>query len=702
MRGPVEIYFTTGQNKKVGQPILLEVGELQSLLNADLSLLGVLSPAKTFKLALEYGSSIHSLFTSPEGGVYVGNGTILNKYKYADNILTGLSSNRLRACDFAGWMYVVDGTNRNRFLISDPGDSDTWGIDNPTDAPDVSAGGAASSLLTNGTFDSATTGWTAQNAATLTSVTGGDDGNCLQITCDGTNNPQCYQNFTTVVGTSYRIRFKVKKGTATSWMAWKQDTDGSDIVYCNENSTGQAATGRWVQHEIMFEATATTSRVVLRHVATAASGTTVLFDSVYAYEMVASIGSYNCYYSWVAKFADGSEYETDLSPGASASSNFDGIDWTNVPASTDSQVTHKRLYRDYGGAIYYVAEITNATLTYTDTTTDEDLISSSLFANEGYYKPPDYIWDVHEHYRRLFMLVDGDNSNYLYWTEPEEPLAVAWDTTIGTYSGCTDVFRKGDPCMGIIEYGGDLFIFSRSTVKRLVGSDPSYWSLRPTLCTRGNLARYALLKLPYGIVHLWYDGVYLFNGYNSTRLTGKNETFFKNVNWNAADTISTVYDGKTLKIFVPYYTSTTANRAFVIDFDTYPKLRFYEEDQGEDCSVIDAGSNITYYGKGTELGTRDSKGAVTFEAWSKSVPTYSLLKIEGAAKLTYQADTAGEDVTVTFYFDQAASSTSITINTTGYTVGTVDVPIDMSHVVDIKISGELTNNVKIYEPWLLR
>jgi len=60
-------------------------------------------------------------------------------------------------------------------------------------------------------------------------------------------------------------------------------------------------------------------------------------------------GTYSCYYSYVAKYADGTEYESDLSPVGSVTVTSEAITCTLPGSASDAQITHLRLYRDKTG-----------------------------------------------------------------------------------------------------------------------------------------------------------------------------------------------------------------------------------------------------------------------------------------------------------------------------------------------------------------
>ena len=112
-------------------------------------------------------------------------------------------------------------------------------------------------ILTNGTFDSATTGWTADataGTATISSVASGQSGNCLQIENDaGGDFGYAYQSATLVVGEAYTLTYYQKNGSS-----------GANVkigsAKASQSVTNKAtSTGSWTQYSIDFTAaTATT------------------------------------------------------------------------------------------------------------------------------------------------------------------------------------------------------------------------------------------------------------------------------------------------------------------------------------------------------------------------------------------------------------------------------------------------------------
>jgi len=139
--------------------------------------------------------------------------------------------------------------------------------------------GIEAQMATNGTFDSDTTGWTS-DSATLSSVAGGQSGNCLQIAETGGVNPgQAYQDITTVVGRAYMVDFYFKQGTAASGRLLIGTTGDADSI----NVGIPLSDAAWTLYSVPFVATATTTRITLQSDDATATETS-LFDELVFHE----------------------------------------------------------------------------------------------------------------------------------------------------------------------------------------------------------------------------------------------------------------------------------------------------------------------------------------------------------------------------------------------------------------------------------
>jgi hypothetical protein len=135
-------------------------------------------------------------------------------------------------------------------------------------------------VVTNGAFTTNTSSWTAENAATLASVAGGKDGNCLQITCDGTNNPYAEQTIAVEEHHFYDLSVFVKGGTAATYNVNVYDESNGADIFLSGDLTESA--GDWsveVSEQIEIPDDCTSVSIRLIHRATSGDGTTMLFDT---------------------------------------------------------------------------------------------------------------------------------------------------------------------------------------------------------------------------------------------------------------------------------------------------------------------------------------------------------------------------------------------------------------------------------------
>ena len=134
-------------------------------------------------------------------------------------------------------------------------------------------------LITNGEFTTDTSDWTAENAATLNSVASGKDGNCLQITRNGFDDPFAGQIIAVTENLFYDFSVFVKAGTAATYNVDIYDETNAEYIYESGNLTETACD--WsteVSQHIEIPAGCSSVSVRLVHRATTGS-TTMLFDS---------------------------------------------------------------------------------------------------------------------------------------------------------------------------------------------------------------------------------------------------------------------------------------------------------------------------------------------------------------------------------------------------------------------------------------
>ncbi len=129
----------------------------------------------------------------------------------------------------------------------------------------LAAFSSGDNLITNGTFDSATTGWTSDGTITI-------DSNRLKVTNDAANYRSAYQDVTVVVGKAYRVSADCIAGTSNNSNFHVGTTSSS-------NALASAVTS-----PVVVKPTTTTMRVTL-NVGSNTPGHTALYDNVEAREV---------------------------------------------------------------------------------------------------------------------------------------------------------------------------------------------------------------------------------------------------------------------------------------------------------------------------------------------------------------------------------------------------------------------------------
>jgi hypothetical protein len=138
--------------------------------------------------------------------------------------------------------------------------------------------GLRTNKVTNGSFTSATTGWTA-SSADLTSAGSGQSGNCLSVAESGSSNPgKAYQDVTVSEDKLLHFSFYFKKGTADGGRVFLGDGSTEDEYW----DSGALTDADWTFYEAWIKPPVgggSTVRITLQST-DATAGETSLFDTV--------------------------------------------------------------------------------------------------------------------------------------------------------------------------------------------------------------------------------------------------------------------------------------------------------------------------------------------------------------------------------------------------------------------------------------
>jgi len=214
-------------------------------------------------------------------------------------------------------------------------------------------------------------------------------------------------------------------------------------------------------------------------------------------------GDFNIKYTYAVK--SGSTVITESNPSDAASSaqtlsNEDlKVTWT---ASTDSQVTHVRLYRTLSGGLIYFhdQDIAVGTVTIDTSTTDANLGGE---VDTDHNRPPLGSVVIGPLYNGLCFIIQD---NLLYWCKDKQP--EYWPT-----NNFIEVGPPQFPGKTAISLDGQLYVLTRNILWFIQGTTSGAFKPIPFESLAGSLNIFAAIGVKgRGIYHLGQDGIYLFSG----------------------------------------------------------------------------------------------------------------------------------------------------------------------------------------------
>ena len=410
-------------------------------------------------------------------------------------------------------------------------------------------------------------------------------------------------------------------------------------------------------------------------------------------------GTYSCYYRYKITLPDGSILRTGLSPVASVTVTSDKIEWSglvhaNFIGATSNQI---ELFRTMTGwsATYLVTTLDAGTTTYSDNNTDATVQANTEFAEDGYYPPPDGINLVvyHPGCDRLFAAV----ANEIYWSEAGLYHVFVYDETADEYTNVNSVFLTEEDVTGLLMIDEQLYIASKTTWKRLRGTNPSYWAWEPTVANKGPVSAAALVLTRNGAVYPGNDGyIHLFNGFESRRIT---EHF--DFTTDPDSTCHATFDGRFYRLF---YGDATYPE-LVLDFLNYPStpVKIIQSTRDYSASCYDSMSDTFYVGDddGYLRSGEDTDEEVTL--------TFKTCEIMAdgtdygdAGSLVLHANTQGNDLTIIPYHDEEAQDALTAFSSTSLKREARVLPLGSYRALSLQVSITANEDIEIREPWLLR
>lgn len=251
------------------------------------------------------------------------------------------------------------------------------------------------------------------------------------------------------------------------------------------------------------------------------------------------------------------------------------INLSGMTASADAQVTHKWIFRGFANnpsAFYFDGEVANATTTYTSSKSDSELGELLVFDNDT----PTAMSDLAgPHFDRVWG-IDAAVPDRVVFSKAKEP-----DSFPPTFY--LIVSSPADPVKKLTLFEGVLYALTVGAIYGVQGTDEASFVAYKTRAERGTVALRSVAVGPSGLYYLAKDGIYLFDGLNSTLLTASIDPVFYGTSMlgidafnmaQAAKAQGAYFDGKYFLSY-PHGANTTNTRLLVYDEQT---RQFYSWD----------------------------------------------------------------------------------------------------------------------------
>ena len=403
--------------------------------------------------------------------------------------------------------------------------------------------------------------------------------------------------------------------------------------------------------------------------------------------------TYDCYYTYYVTFPNDKVVETGPSPVGTVVATLDKIEWSGItpcPYEGSGLIIHRRLYRTVSGTPYLVDILTNNTATtYSDDVTDAALQAATILGTEGYTIPPVGATDICVYLQRVFYIKDS----ILGWSEPYQPF---------NFIDTSDVVvtKDNEPLVSLVDWGDQLYLVSASRWYRLQGTDPDTWAIKRTFADNGVVNKHTLKRTKYGLIGLWYDGIYNFEGTITRNITDKKlgRDFFTSL--SDLSVCYAEFDGTR---YYFYYASSgsTVDSCLVIDFAYAPDYRIYQNDFVAHAHEYYKETGVNYTAK---------NGYDYSDGGTETIPTSVVTgdKVFGAITkrkcldyLYYDVDTNGKDLTVNIVVD-GTTVDSLTLNTSSRERNrSRKLKAKEGYRLSVEMSCADSQGLDIYAPWIL-
>lgn len=687
------------------------------------------------------------------GARYAGS-TVL--YKNGASHATGFSGEPMGLVDWKKWLWVIDQSKQGK---SDGTNFRNWSITAPTDPPTVAVATEVADTIV--TFDSGES-WTVDPSGSdsFNSTDEQEGTDCLEIVAPDESNftlsSTVSLDLTTIDGVDasdddkQRIWIFCNKFKRLNAVTIELDVNGGDFKDDYYTATIshkklKAAGKGWFRFEVrkrqpvdpdtkqpitdkrdlpFFSRVGATEGKDWSTVAAVRIKIDVRAACTIRFDLWEVFGSINgtiegediqYYYTYV----NDQGHESNPSPASPKKAfNRTGAALSDLAASADPQVTGKHIYRTGGtlGAVYRVTStpVANATTTYTDTSSDDDLVRLGIQMETDNDAPPAAAGLVGPYYGRLIAYQTSANKNRFFWTKQNKPYAFPGAAKDAGF--WNDLGDTNEKIVAATMRPQMVLFYKENTIYRLLG-DPgdTDGDCQITRATLGLLGANAVCVAGEVDYFQGLEGIYAFNGDTARKISQKLDPIFKGqtvtlasgvtapaISSSARDKSALEYINGRLYFSYAETGQSTPNVTLLYDADTQ---NWTKDSRGFGV--------INYEGQNGLLlaGTSDGK-VLTLEsgnddAGSSFTVTYQSKYFDDGAPdtektfedLTLEIDTNGQTLTVVAYTNNGTSNAIGTVSTSGRTRVVLQMNSGLgiqARNISIQISGAISSTVVVF------
>ncbi len=362
------------------------------------------------------------------------------------------------------------------------------------------------------------------------------------------------------------------------------------------------------------------------------------------------VGTFGVKYTYCRKSGSVLECESNPSPAATMV-QYSGIKVTWV-ASSDSQVTHVRIYRTLrdDGVYYYDSEHTVGTLAAVLTTADGGLGTEVKTDND---RPPLGSVVVGPVFNGYCFILDD---NLLYYSKANKP--ESWPAL--------NYVEVGPPQFELtaaVFMGGILYVMNRNEIYSVQGTGSASFFPYPANAVTGAVSQEGVEAVKgYGIFRVASDGIWLFSGGEDKKFSqDRFDPIFRGETVHGVPAVNTTYIANCwlfqyknfLYFGYPGASATLPNSLIVLNLQNM-KASYYDYGQTFPCITVDRTNDRILAADNAgkvwqlETGTDDNGTAISWEIESKAFsdslqkyfPRYAKYDVEGTATGSILLDNA--------------------------------------------------------------